>query len=97
MRERRDRVRPHLDRGLLLVGLRAAREEGGELSEITYQIIYGDCRGELAELISSLMRDGWAPQGGICAVLVVAPTYERDSCYAFYQAMVRTPSTGDVT
>lgn len=65
--------------------------------ESTYQVAYEDSFAELAEAVSSMMLDGWIPQGGICAVMISAPTYERDGYYAYYQAMVRTQPKGDAT
>lgn len=59
------------------------------MTECTYQVAREDSLADLEELVCSMMRDGWVPQGGICAVMVVTPTYERDGCYAFYQAMTR--------
>lgn len=59
------------------------------MSEPTYEVVYSDETKELAERVNSMMLDGWVPQGGICAVMIDAPTYENFGCYAYYQAMVR--------
>ena len=63
----------------------------------TYKIAYGDTPGELAEMVNSLMAEGWILQGGVAAAIDTTVDRGEPPILCLYQALVRPQPTEDLS
>ena len=51
-----------------------------------YTVAIGRDPNNLSQMVNKAIEDGWIPQGGICVVSSIGPTFTGGN---FYQALVK--------